>query len=139
MGGFFVEYQEEFRDWENLNIIERVPENGLSHKCHYLPHRSVIRLGKGTTKIRFWSVKWKPFLNEFLHKGINLIELISEVLDHFRNYPIGITSGIEKVYLMLSVMSKDRDFLDSISHAMKDKWFKDILELFLVSLPVLIS
>lgn len=52
MGGFFVEYQEEFRDWENLNIIERVPENELSHKCHYLPHRSVIRLGKGTTKIR---------------------------------------------------------------------------------------
>lgn len=36
-----------------LNIIERVPETELHKKCHYLPHRSVVKLicqtGKGST------------------------------------------------------------------------------------------
>ncbi|GFW33130.1 uncharacterized protein TNCV_2110581 [Trichonephila clavipes] len=53
--------------------------------------------------------KGKPSLNECLLKGTNLIELLSDILDRFRMYPIGISVDIEKAFLMLSVVPKDRD------------------------------
>ncbi|GFY52257.1 uncharacterized protein TNIN_53741 [Trichonephila inaurata madagascariensis] len=52
--------------------------------------------------------KGKPSLNDCLCKGINLIELIPDILDRFRIYPIGIVADIEKAFLMLSVAPKDR-------------------------------
>ncbi|GBN35701.1 hypothetical protein AVEN_25057-1, partial [Araneus ventricosus] len=51
-GEFFSDYQKVFQDWENLNIIERVPDFELNRECHYLSHRPVIKLDSQTTKIR---------------------------------------------------------------------------------------
>ncbi|GFW72013.1 integrase catalytic domain-containing protein [Trichonephila clavipes] len=51
-GKFFEDYKSVFRQWEGLNIIERVPKVELSNECHYLPHRPVIKLDSATTKIR---------------------------------------------------------------------------------------
>ncbi|GFV61493.1 DUF1758 domain-containing protein [Trichonephila clavipes] len=115
-GKFFMDYQKVFQDWEKLNIIERVPDLELNKECHYLAHRPVIKLDSQTTKIRpvfdaSASEKGKPSLNECLLKGANLIELIPDILDRFRMYPIGISANIEKAFLMLSVAPKDRDFL----------------------------
>ncbi|GFT76985.1 uncharacterized protein TNCV_1098871 [Trichonephila clavipes] len=115
-GKFFMDYQKVFQDWEKLNIIERVPDLELNKECHYLAHRTVIKLNSQTTKIRpvfdaSASEKGKPSLNECLLKGTNLIELIPDILDRFRMYPIGISADIEKAFLMLSVAPKDRDFL----------------------------
>ncbi|GBM82204.1 hypothetical protein AVEN_179514-1 [Araneus ventricosus] len=67
--GFLCEYQEVFDDWERVKIIERDPENELKNeKCHYLPHRPVIKMQSETTKIRpVFDVssceKGKPSLN----------------------------------------------------------------------------
>lgn len=87
----------------------------MSDKYHYLLHRPVIRLDKETTKIVLFDVlaseKGNPSLNECLYKGFNLIELLPDILDCLRMYPISITAYIEKTFLMLSVMPKDRDFL----------------------------
>lgn len=99
-----------------MNIIERVPEIELNNECHYLPHRPVIKLASETTKIRpvfdaSASERGKPSLNECLYKGCNLIELIPDILDRFRLYPIGISSDVEKAFLTLSVKSTDRDYL----------------------------
>ncbi|GFX25755.1 DUF1758 domain-containing protein [Trichonephila clavipes] len=110
-----------FQDWEKLNIIERVPDLELNKECHYLAHRPVIKLDSQTTKIRpvfdaSPSEKGKPSLNECLLRGTNLIELIPDILDRFRMYPIGISADIEKAFLMLSVAPKDRDFLRFFSH-----------------------
>ncbi|GFY26029.1 DUF1758 domain-containing protein [Trichonephila clavipes] len=45
--GFLREYQKVFEDWENLGIIEIVPEEEVKAvKCHYLAHRPVIKLQK---------------------------------------------------------------------------------------------
>ncbi|GBN52370.1 hypothetical protein AVEN_159608-1 [Araneus ventricosus] len=115
--GFLCEYQEVFDDWERLKIIERVPENELKNeKCHYLPHRPVIKMQSETTRIRpvfdaSTSEKGKPSLNHCLFKGINLIELIPDVIDRFRTYPIGLSGDIEKAFLILSVANQDREFL----------------------------
>ncbi|GFV96666.1 uncharacterized protein TNCV_3387591 [Trichonephila clavipes] len=43
--------------------------------------------------------------------GVNLIELIPDILDRFRIYPVGIVADIEKAFLMLSVAPKNRDYL----------------------------
>ncbi|GFV80838.1 DUF1758 domain-containing protein [Trichonephila clavipes] len=123
-GKFFMDYQKVFQDWEKLNIIERVPDLELNKECHYLAHRPVIKLDSQTTKIRpvfdaSASEKGKPSLNECLLKGTNLIELIPDILDRFRMYPIGISADIEKAFLMLSVAPKDRDFLRFFSHLVK--------------------
>ncbi|GFW29287.1 uncharacterized protein TNCV_742291 [Trichonephila clavipes] len=51
--GFLREYQNVFEDWENLGIIEIVPEKEVKAvKCHYLAHRPVIKLQSETTKYR---------------------------------------------------------------------------------------
>ncbi|GFS84370.1 uncharacterized protein TNCV_4605801 [Trichonephila clavipes] len=115
-GKFFEDYKSVFRQWEDLNIIERVPEVELNNECHYLPHRPVIKLDSATTKIRpvfdaSAREKGKPSLNDCLYKGVNLIELIPDILDRFRIYPVGIVADIEKAFLMLSVAPKDRDYL----------------------------
>ncbi|GFV63073.1 integrase catalytic domain-containing protein [Trichonephila clavipes] len=124
-GKFFEDYKSVFRQWEYLNIFERVPEVELNNECHYLPHRPVIKLDSATTKIRpvfdaSAREKGKPSLNDCLYKGVNLIELIPDILDRFRIYPVGIVADIEKAFLMLSVAPKDRDYLRFFSHAMKN-------------------
>ena len=93
-----------------------MPDVEIDNKCHYLSHRPVIKLESQTTKIRpvfdaSASEKGKPSLNECLYKGINLIELIPDILDRFRMYPIGISADIEKAFLMLSIAPQHRDFL----------------------------
>ncbi|GFV05383.1 DUF1758 domain-containing protein [Trichonephila clavipes] len=66
---FFDDYKSVFRQWEDLNIIERVPEVELNNECHYLPHRPVVKLDSATTKIRpvfdaSAREKGKPSLND---------------------------------------------------------------------------
>ncbi|GFU99526.1 DUF1758 domain-containing protein [Trichonephila clavipes] len=102
--------------WEDLNIIERVPKVELNNECHYLPHRPVIKLDSATTKIQpvfdaSTREKGNPSLNDCLYKGVNLIDLIPDILDRFRIYLVGIVADIEKAFLMLSVAPKDRDYL----------------------------
>ncbi|GFW90109.1 DUF1758 domain-containing protein [Trichonephila clavipes] len=109
--------------WEKWNIIERVPDLELNKECHYLAHRPVIKLDSQTTKIRpvfdASASKRETFFNECLLKGTNLIELIPDILDRFRIYPIGISADMEKAFLMLSVAPKDRDFLRFFSRVVK--------------------
>ncbi|GFV68731.1 uncharacterized protein TNCV_1902471 [Trichonephila clavipes] len=93
-----------------------MPEIELNNKCHYLPHRPVIKLNSQTTKVRpvfdaSASQRGKLSLNECLHKGINLLEMIPDIFHRFRMFPIGISADIEKAFLMLPGGPKDRDFL----------------------------
>lgn len=55
-----------FREWEKLNIIERVPENEMSNKRHYLPHRSIIRIIKNSELCDYKAFrrKWSKFAQE---------------------------------------------------------------------------
>ncbi|GFW84043.1 DUF1758 domain-containing protein [Trichonephila clavipes] len=100
--GFLREYQKVLEDWENLGIIEIVPEEEVNAvKCHYLAHRLVIKLQSETTKYRpcfdgSACENGKPSLNQCLYKGINLLEVIPDILDRFRLYPIGLSADIEK-------------------------------------------
>ncbi|GFX68067.1 DUF1758 domain-containing protein [Trichonephila clavipes] len=104
---------------------ENLPSNKeLTWKRH-LRMMNKLRNDSATTKIRpvfdaSAREKGKPSLNDCLYKGVNLIELIPDILDRFRIYPVGIVADIEKAFLMLSVAPKDRDYLRFFSHAMKN-------------------
>ncbi|GFX62691.1 DUF1758 domain-containing protein [Trichonephila clavipes] len=109
----------------HLRMMNKLRNVELNNECHYLPHRPVIKLDSATTKIRpvfdaSAREKGKPSLNDCLYKGVNLIELIPDILDRFRIYPVGIVADIEKAFLMLSVAPKDRDYLRFFSHAMEN-------------------
>ncbi|GFW73113.1 DUF1758 domain-containing protein [Trichonephila clavipes] len=126
-GKFFEDYKSVFRQWEDLNIIKRVAEVELNNECHYLPHKPVVKLDSATTKIRpvfdaSARENTKPSLNDCLYKGVNLIELIPDILDRFRIYPVGIVADIEKAFLMLSVAPKDKIYLRFFAHAMKNNY-----------------
>ncbi|GFW65682.1 integrase catalytic domain-containing protein [Trichonephila clavipes] len=76
---------------------------------------TVIKISE-TTKIRPVFVATaregnNPSLNDCLLKGPNLIELIPDILDRFRMYPIGLSADIEKAFLQISVTPEHRDFL----------------------------
>ncbi|GFS77507.1 uncharacterized protein TNCV_320691 [Trichonephila clavipes] len=44
-------------------------------------------------------------------RGPNLIELILDILDRFRMFPIGLSADIEKAFLQMNVTPEHRDLL----------------------------
>jgi len=111
-------YDQIFEDWLDEGIIEEVQEgNGVGcDVVHYLPHRPVFKVQSLTTPLRpvfdaSCKTKRSPSLNECLEKGPNLMELIPSVLLRFRENNIGVVADIRKAFQMVTVDSKDRDFL----------------------------
>ncbi|GFW11214.1 integrase catalytic domain-containing protein [Trichonephila clavipes] len=110
------EYEVVFRQWEDLQIIEEVPKTEVDNFGYYLPHRPVMKQASQTMKIRpvfdaSARDKNQPSLNDCLNRGPNLIELIPDIIDRFRLYPIGLSSDIEKAFLQLSIIPEHRDYL----------------------------
>jgi len=113
--GLYENYQEVFDEWLSEGIIEKVPDEEIQQYSYYLPHRHVIK-ADSTTKI-------KPVfdasavgnngisLNLCLETGLNLIELIPNILLRFRWQKIGIISDIRKAFLQISIVPEDRDVL----------------------------
>ncbi|GFX42650.1 putative RNA-directed DNA polymerase from transposon X-element [Trichonephila clavipes] len=104
------------RQWEDLQIIEEVPKTEVDNFGYYLPHRPVMKQASQTMKIRpvfdaSARDKSQPSLNDCLNRGPNLIELIPDIIDRFRLYPIGLSSDIEKAFLQLSIIPEHRDYL----------------------------
>ncbi|GFX11471.1 DUF1758 domain-containing protein [Trichonephila clavipes] len=107
-------YGENFENWLNLGIIEKIPQGEIGG-AHYLPHRLVTKAGS-TMSIRpvfnaSSHVLGSPSLKDCLSTGPNLIEIIPTILNRFlRNY-IGVTSDVEKAFQEISIRGKDRDYL----------------------------
>ncbi|GFY34386.1 DUF1758 domain-containing protein [Trichonephila clavipes] len=84
----------------HLRMMNKL-RNGKFFEDYKSVFRPVIKLDSATTKIRpvfdaSAREKGKPSLNDCLYKGVNLIELIPDILDRFRIYPVGIVADIEK-------------------------------------------
>ncbi|GBL54168.1 hypothetical protein AVEN_92-1, partial [Araneus ventricosus] len=112
----FTAYDDVFKEWASLGIIENDPvESSSRHHEHYLPHRPVVKQ-QGTTKVRpVFDASARqvgsPSLNQCLESGPNLLELIPSLLLRFREHKYGIVADIEKAFLQISVRSEDRNFL----------------------------
>ncbi|GBM11178.1 hypothetical protein AVEN_207717-1 [Araneus ventricosus] len=112
----FTAYDDVFKEWASLGIIENDPvESSSRHHEQYLPHRPVVKQ-QGTTKVRpVFDASARqvgsPSLNQCLESGPNLLELIPSLLLRFREHKYGIIADIEKAFLQISVRSEDRNFL----------------------------
>jgi len=60
-----------------------------------------------------------PSLNDCLHAGPKFEQKIMDILLRFRAHHIAVTADIEKAFLMVSVVAKDRDVLRFL-------WFDDV-------------
>ena len=80
-------------------------------RVHYLHHHTVIRHEKYATKLHVVygaSAHDKgPSLNDCLHVGPKLHNLMLNVLVRFRCFCIALTADIEKVFLMVAVSPED--------------------------------
>ncbi|GBM83678.1 hypothetical protein AVEN_84250-1 [Araneus ventricosus] len=108
-------YEGIFLKWRHECIIEEVIVDEVNLSGNYLPHRSVIK-ENSTTLIRpvFGAsarMKGHPSLNEYLHSGPNLIELISNIPLRFREKKIGVPADIRKAFIQINICKEDRDFL----------------------------
>lgn len=55
--------------------------------------------------------KGNPSLNQCLEVGPNMIELVPDILNRFRERAIGVISDIKGAFLQIEIDKKDRDFL----------------------------
>ena len=88
---------------------------GLPGTVHYIPHRTVIRDDRDTTKIRVVydasANKNRPSLNESLETSPCLLPKIFDILVRFRVYKYGLTSDIKTTFLNIRIVEVERDFL----------------------------
>ncbi|GFU27670.1 integrase catalytic domain-containing protein [Trichonephila clavipes] len=118
----------------HTQIIEEVPKTEVDNFGYYLPHRPVMKQASQTMKIRpvfdaSARDKSQPSLNDCLNRGPNLIELIPDIIDRFRLYPIGLSSDIEKRSFS-SVLSQNTETICGFSFLMlKNLKFTDTVEL----------
>ena len=91
-----------------------VPEMG---RTHYLPHHAVVRRDAKMTKLRVVYDALSradgkgPSLNDCLHVGPSLTQLLFDILLRFRCNRIALIAYIEKAFLNIEVHERDRDCL----------------------------
>lgn len=88
-----------------------------SEKEFYIPHKAVVRKQAETTKLRVVydaSAKEnesKPSLNDCLHPGPPLQNLLWDVLVRSRFHPILLTGDLKQAFLQVRIKAEDRDSL----------------------------
>ena len=112
----FNDYREVFREYERLDIIEKVPHNELypEHLFYVMPHRNVQKVESETTKNRpvFNCSSSAPnvlSLNDCLSTGPSLNPDLVEVILRFRRWPIVVSADITKAFLQICLSDKDKD------------------------------
>lgn len=95
----------------------------FSGDYHCIQHHGVIRQHRTTTKLRIvYNGLVKAMdeysLDNYLLTGPNSILKLFNILIQFRWNPVAITAYIEKVFLMISIKLRDRNFLCFL-------WIKD--------------
>jgi len=116
------DYDRIIQEQEQAGIVERVPEEETTSnvdkgQVYYSPHHAVIKKDSETTKVRIVydgsakSSKEEMSLNDCSETGDNYIPHMLDMLARFRNNPVGLTSDIEKAFLMVSIKEEDRNML----------------------------
>ena len=103
--------------YENIKkrgYITKLQDDKEIEKKWYLPHFSIVRMDKTTTKTRIVfdaSAKCNGLsLNDFIHQGPKLQNDLFSVLLRFRKIPIALVCDIEEMYLRIELNKKDRPF-----------------------------
>ena len=119
----FENYNSIINEQKSKHVIEIAPDETLTGKTHYLPHRPVVDERRSTTKVRMVydaSSKEKGCvsLNEILETGPNLATKLFDTLLKFRTHNVAFVGDIEKAFLQIELCEEQRDLLRFL-------WFKD--------------
>ena len=118
----FKEYHRIIRQQLESGIIEEVKEDVADDRLHYLPHHAVIKRDRETSKVRVvYDASARDnglSLNDCLYKGPKFNQKIFNILLKFRTHKIALTADIEKAFLMISIVLRDRN-------ALRFLWIKD--------------
>ena len=122
--GVFKQYSDVIQEQLASGVVEYANGDEISAgTTHYIPHSSVIKEDRQTTKLRVVydassKVAGEISLNECLHPGPNLLPLIFDVLLRFRMNKIALIGDLEKAFLQISINPNQRDLLRFL-------WFDD--------------
>ena len=112
------EYNQVFDNYLKDGIIEKVSDDDyvVLEKSHYLPHRSVARCDKETTKTRLvFDASAKngnePSFNDCFYAGPCLLRQLYDILVQFRLHNIILMSDIKQAFLDVVIRDEDRDYL----------------------------
>ena len=121
------EYNQIIKDYLLKNFIEEVNENEVVTLAYYLPHHTVIRSDRETTKTRIVcdasakSDKNEPSLNDILYSGPWLLLLIEDILLQFRLGRIAVVADLQQAFLQISVNEYHRNYLRFL-------WYNNIFD-----------
>ena len=106
------------------NIVKEVKDDETFENVHYLPHRTVIRNERDTTKIRvvFNASAKSPkhsSLNDILYSGPCLLPLVQDILLRFRIGETAVVADIQQAFLQISIAETHRNLPRFL-------WFEDI-------------
>ena len=112
------QYKAFIDEFMSLGHLEPVPEDQIDNGCSnhfYLPHHAVIKESSTTTKLRVvfdGSAKTTTgiSLNDTLMVGPTLQPDIFDLLVRFRQYKVGLTADIAKMYRQIGLSSTAKPF-----------------------------
>ena len=111
----FLPEQQEFIDF---NHMELVPDDQLKlhpSKCYYIPHHCVFKDDSTTTKLRVVfdasaSTSSGTSLNDLIAAGPKLQDDLFHILVRFRVKCVAITGDIAKMYRQILLDEKGKDY-----------------------------
>jgi len=123
------DYDAIIREQLEDGVVEKASTE-VTGKKFYLPHRPVIRENAETTKMRVVydaSARERdgvPSLNECLHTGPSLNNLLWSVITRQRFHPVALTGDLRRVFLQIRVRESERDALRF--HWLVDKTSREV-------------
>ena len=118
-----LQRNEQYQNYDNIiqeqlnqGVIEIAPERP-SGKEFYIPHKAVTRKHAETTKLRIVydasarENDSQPSLNDCLHPGLPLQNMLWNILVRARFYPVILTGDLQKAFLQIRIKQEERDAL----------------------------
>ena len=112
----YDQYDAIIQEQREDGIVEPAPTEPKGTEF-YIPHRAVVRENAETTKLRFvYDASARenanqPSLNDCLHPGPPLQNLLWNVLVRARFYPVLLTGDLQKAFLQVRMKEEERDAL----------------------------
>ena len=111
-----AKYNEIIQEQLQQEVIEPAPATE-PEKAFYIPHKAVVRKQAETTKLRVVydasakETEAQPSLNDCLHPGPPLQNLLWDVLVKSRFLPVLLTGDLKQAFLRVRIKAQDRDSL----------------------------
>ena len=107
-------YNQCIEQYIEKGYVTRIPQQNRSTSKWYLPHFSILRPDKDTTKTRIVfdaSANYEGMsLNDAIYQGPKLQRNLFDVLLRFRRQPVAVVCDIAEMYLRIGIETEDKPY-----------------------------